>query len=142
MRPAKYNAAWVGIDGGREGLWRDPIWLDVLKIIHRHTDEKIYDPRSAIYKDLELAYPAEKWRSATREGIFRPLFRDYSHPWTRTGLVDFSEGEFRLTLLGLKAITGAVTKTDILIEMFRNHKEPGAVPGTTEKPFAVLASAF
>lgn len=141
-RPVKYNTSWVGIDGGREGLWKEPLWTDVLRIISAHSNECIYEQESPIYKDLEKAYPNEAWRSKTAEGAFRPLFRDYPNSWTRTGVVSLSGRRFNVTELGLNVLSGRADKTDVLVGMFKMHKE--ILSGTIhdEKPFSILASAF
>lgn len=138
----KYNSSWVGIDGGREGLWKEPLWTDVLKIISAHSNEKVYERESPIYKDLEISYPNEAWRSQTAEGVFRPLFRDYPNSWTRTGVVSLSGRRFNVTELGLDVISGKITKTDILVNMFKIHKENINGAADFEKPFSILASAF
>jgi hypothetical protein len=132
----KYSGSWKGIDAGREGLWREPLWSGVLEIINNHQGEDVYDPASTIYMDLTTIFPKEKWCSLTTEGGFRPLFRDYPHPWTRPGLVDLAHQLFRLTPKGRLFISGEVTKKEIFIEMLSNHMEDGC------KPFAILAFAF
>ncbi len=141
MGLVKYNTSWVGIDGGREGLWKEPLWTDALRIISSHSNESVYERESPIYKDLERAYPNEAWRSQTAEGAFRPLFRDYPNSWTRTGVVSLSGKRFNVTELGLNVLSGKATKTDILVSMFKMHKE--ILSGTVdyEKPFSILASA-
>lgn len=138
----RYNTSWVGIDGGREGLWKEPLWTDVLRIISAHSNESVYERESTIYKDLEKSFPNEAWRSQTAEGAFRPLFRDYPNSWTRTGVVSLSGKRFNVTELGLNVLSGKATKIDILISMFKMHKE--IISGTVdnEKPFSILASAF
>jgi len=142
MSLIRYNTSWVGIDGGREGLWKEPLWTDVLRIISSHSNEIVYERESSIYKDLEKAYPNEAWRSQTAEGAFRPLFRDYPNSWTRTGVVSLSGKRFNVTELGLNVLSGKTTKTDIFVSMFKMHKE--ILNGTVdyEKPFSILASAF
>jgi hypothetical protein len=142
MSLVSYNTSWVGIDGGREGLWKEPLWTDVLRIISTHSNEGVYEKESPIYKDLEKSFPNEAWRSQTAEGAFRPLFRDYPNSWTRTGVVSLSGKRFNVTELGLNVLSGHVSKTDILVSMFKMHKE--ILSGTVdyEKPFSILASAF
>lgn len=142
MSLVRYNTSWVGIDGGREGLWKEPLWTEVLRIISAHSDENVYDRESPIYKDLEKAYPNEAWRSQTAEGAFRPLFRDYPNSWTRTGVVSLSGQRFNVTELGLNVLSGKATKTDILVNMFKIHKERLNATAAYEKPFSILASAF
>lgn len=142
MSLVRYNTSWVGIDGGREGLWKEPLWTDVLRIISAHSNEGVYERESPIYKDLEHAYPNEAWRSQTAEGAFRPLFRDYPNSWTRTGVVSLSGKLFNATELGLNVLSGKATKTEILVGMFKRHKEIISDTVDYEKPFAILASAF
>ena len=142
MSIAKYDCAWVGIDGGREGLWKEPIWKDVLRVISNHEGERVYDEASPIYQSLERLYPDEAWRSATADGHFRPLFRDYPNSWTRTGVVSLSDQRFHLTELGKQALAGNVSKADLLTEMFKKHGERPGSTGAPEKPFAILASGI
>lgn len=142
MSLVRYNTSWVGIDGGREGLWKEPLWTDVLRIISAHSNEGVYERDSLIYNDLEKAFPNEAWRSRTAEGSFRPLFRDYPNSWTRTGVVSLSGKRFNVTELGLNVLSGNATKTDILVSMFKMHKEIFNGTVNYENPFSILASAF
>ena len=142
MPLVKYNSSWVGIDGGREGLWKEPIWTDVLRIISAHPNEHVYERESPIYKDLEKAFPSEAWRSQTADGAFRPLFRDYPNSWTRTGVVSLSDQRFNVTELGLTVLSGKTTKADILVNMFKIHQEFLNGSDAYEKPFSILAAAF
>jgi hypothetical protein len=138
----KYDCAWVGIDGGREGLWKEPIWKDVLRIIARHAGERVYDATSHIYQSLEHAYPDEAWRSTTNSGAFRPLFRDYPNSWTRTKVVSLANKRFEVTDLGKRVLEGVVGKSDLFIDMFKQHSEHSGLHGAIEKPFAVLADGI
>ncbi|MCU1265727.1 MAG: hypothetical protein JWM21_2045 [Acidobacteria bacterium] len=142
MSSAKYECAWVGIDSGREGLWREPIWRDVLRIVADHQGERVYDEESQIYQALEKAYPKEAWRSHTAEGVFRPLFRDYPNSWTRTGVVSLKDQRFHITELGQKVLSGTISKSDLLVEMFKRRMENSGPRGTAEKPFSILASGI
>lgn len=142
MSLIKYDCSWVGIDGGREGLWKEPLWTDVLRIIAEHDGERVYDQDSPIYKCLEKAYPNESWRSQTAEGHFRPLFRDYPNSWTRTGVVTLTDQHFRLTKLGRDAVTAKISKSELLVDMFKMHVENSGPGGQKERPFAVIAAAF
>lgn len=142
MTLEKYNCSWVGIDSGREGLWKEPIWKDVIRIIAKHEGEKIYSEDSPIYAELEREYPKELWRSHTKEGDFRPLFRDYPNSWTRTGVVSLANQQFHVTELGKKVISGNITKTELLINMFKKHTEQSGANSALEKPFAVLAAGL
>jgi hypothetical protein len=133
---AVYQSSWKGIDAGREGLWREPLWSSVLEIVGNHLGENVYKPTSSIYTELTAAFPNEKWCSLTPERGFRPLFRDYPHPWTRPGLLDLSDQKFRLTSSGLSFLEGAITKKTIFIKMFSKHTEDDC------NPFAILAHIF
>lgn len=138
---SKYDCSWVGIDSGREGLWKEPIWSDVLRIISKHRGERIYDSASAIYTELERAFPKEAWRSTTAEGHFRPLFRDYPNSWTRTGMVSLSNRVFEITAKGADLLAKRTSKSDVLMDMFRHHSEFCNVHQADERPFSILAAA-
>ncbi len=142
MSLIKYDCVWGGIDGGREGLWKEPIWKDVLRIIASHAGERVYDQASPIYQSLEHAYPDEAWRSTTNSGAFRPLFRDYPNSWTRTKVVTLANQRFEVTDIGKRVLAGTVRKSDLLIDMFKQHSEYSGLHGALEKPFAVLASGI
>ena len=142
MNRTKYDSAWVGIDAGREGLWREPIWTDVLRIVANHDGERVYDPESPIYGELELAHPNEAWKSQTAERKFRPLFRDYPNSWTRLGVLSLAGQRFRLTGLGQSILSGDISKTGLLINLFRTHAENTGPHLEKELPFVILALAF
>lgn len=142
MMLVKYDNPWIGIDSGREGLWKEPLWKDVLKIVALHKGECVYDKESSIYTSLEKAYPKEAWRSYTKEGHFRPLFRDYPNSWTRTGVVSLAGQKFCLTELGKKVLAGEISKTDLLVEMFKKHSEHTGPNNESEKPFLIIASGM
>lgn len=142
MSAVKYECAWVGIDSGREGLWREPIWKDVLRIVADHAGERVYNEKSSIYQSLEKAYPKEAWRSHTAEGVFRPLFRDYPNSWTRTGVVSLKDQRFNITDLGQKVLAGTISKSDLLVDMFKHRVECTGPRGTMEKPFVILAAGI
>lgn len=142
MTLLKYDIEWVGIDGGREGLWREPLWHDVLRILSRHEGESVYDEESPIYDELARAYPYEAWRSYTDTGNFRPLFRDYPHPWTRSGAIDLHSRIFQVTDLGHKVLKGELSKNHLLMRMFNAHSEKALPPHRREYPFSILACAF
>ena len=142
MSHNKYPSYWVGIDGGREGLWREPIWSEVLRIVARHEGEAVYDHDSPIYQELEALLPDESWRSRTADGIFRPLFRDYSHAWTRTGVMSLQRKVFDLTLIGRSVLNGRTSKQEVLLTTITNHSEINNSSGTRERPFHVLSNAF
>jgi hypothetical protein len=136
-----YMMYWVGIDAGREGLWREPTWSGVLHIIARHQGSNVYDENAPIYADLENRYPNEAWRSRTAQGQFRPLFRDYPNSWTRTGVLSLDGQKFKLTALGMQVIAGEIGQSVVLVRMFKMHTEVLS-DGTIEKPFGILANAF
>ena len=137
----KYDVEWVGVDAGRESLWYEPTWMNVLTCIASHSGEAVYDEHSAIYSVLEDQMPDIKWRSYTRSGSFRPLFRDYSHPWTRTGVAEFRNGIFALTNLGQRVISGKITKKKMLLRLFTEHRE--SINDTdSENPFAIISQAL
>ena len=142
MVRAKYNIGWVGIDAGREGLWREPLWTDVLQIIAKHNGERVYDSASPIYAELESRHPKEAWRSQTADGKFRPLFRDYPNSWTRLGVVSLAGQRFKITELGQEILLGHKTKTALLIDLFATHAENSGPNSTEERPFIILAKAF
>lgn len=141
LRP-KYDIGWIGIDAGREGLWREPIWTDVLQIIANHNGERVYDASSPIYGELESRHPKEAWRSQTADGIFRPLFRDYPNSWTRLGVISLAGQRFKITPLGQEILLGHKTKTSLLIDLFTTHEENTGPGNRDERPFIILAKAF
>lgn len=138
----KYDCNWVGIDGGREGLWKEPIWSDVLRIISKHRGERVYEPTSPIYIELERAFPREAWKSTTAEGHFRPLFRDYPNSWTRTAVVTLSNQVFDVTTKGEAVLAKKIAKSDVLMDMFRTHSEYCDFHQSYERPFAILAAGL
>lgn len=141
MALINYNYSWVGIDAGREGLWKEPIWTGVLKIVSEHTNERVYDPFSQIYLALENKFPKETWRSQTSDGKFRPLFRDYPNSWTRPGVISLEGQLFNITETGRSVLSGTLSKSSILINMFSSHTEIFD-HGTIEKPFHILCVAL
>ena len=139
---AKYDASWVGIDAGREGLWREPIWTRVVELVAEHASERVYDRKSPIYASLIAEFPDEKWCSLTPEKTFRPLFRDYAHPWTRSGVVSLHDQRFQVTAVGEKLLAGELAKEEILVDLFVSHVEATGEGGRNEAPFAIVAEAF
>ena len=131
-----YPISWKGIDAGREGLWKEPLWSGVLEVVGNHIGDDVYDPRSSIYTKLTAQFPKEKWCSLTPDMEFRPLFRDYPHPWTRPGLLNLSHQKFQLTNKGLSFLEGSITKRTIFITMFSQHSEEDC------NPFYILAHVF
>ena len=138
----KYDCSWIGIDGGREGLWKDPVWKDVLSILAEHEGERVYDGAAPVYAALENAYPNEAWRSKTAEGHFRPLFRDYPNSWTRTGVISLTDQRFAITDLGRSVLAGKVSKSGLLVNMFKRHAEEFPPGKVGEKPFVILAAGI
>lgn len=142
MLRTKYNIGWIGIDAGREGLWREPIWTDVLQIIANHSGERVYDASSPIYAELESRHPKEAWRSNTADGKFRPLFRDYPNSWTRLGVLSLAGQRFKLTTTGQEILLGQKSKAALLIDLFTTHAENSGPNSAEERPFIILAKAF
>jgi hypothetical protein len=138
----KYDCVWVGIDAGREGLWKEPIWTEVLRVISMHRGERVYDPSSPVYIELERAFPKEAWRSTTAEGQFRPLFRDYPNSWTRTGVISLSNQMFHVTEMGESVLARNMSKSAVLLGMFKRHSEFCELHAKSEKPFSVLAAGL
>ena len=134
----KYKQEWVGIDGGREGLWDPRKWIGVLKVIARHQGEDVYDDGAPIYDELESAFPEENWRHKESASGKRPLFRDYPHPWTRTGVVSLEKQKFALTNLGEKVISGRVSPCDALLTGLKGFTDEES----GESPIQILAAAF
>ncbi|MCK9588636.1 MAG: hypothetical protein M0Q93_04630 [Terrimicrobiaceae bacterium] len=143
MSLIKYDIVWAGIDAGREGLWRDPLWRGVLKIVGNHPGQSVYDASSPIYGDLMAQFPREKWKSTEASGKFRPLFRDYPNAWTRTGVLNLEGKEFNLTPLGLSVVKGETSKEKVILDLLRRHNEKSDYsPSGIEYPFSIIASAF
>jgi hypothetical protein len=138
----KYDVSWVGIDAGREGLWREPIWSDVVRIVSNHSNERVYDPDSPIYATLEQTHPNEAWRCITNDKKFRPLFRDYPNSWTRLEVISLSNQRFNLTKTGREVLDGKVSRAELLINLFKRHSELTGQDSKIEFPFAILAQAL
>jgi hypothetical protein len=128
-----YNA-WTKIDDGSEGAWQPYVWLGVVRSISRHVGERIYDKDSPIYEELEKNFPALTWRSE-HSGSFRPYFRDFSKPWTITGVVSFSE-TFQLTEIGQQLAMGKIGPREFFASFCEHYSEAG------ELPFCILADGF
>lgn len=135
---AKYEVEWTSLDPGGEGQWQPLVWLGALKIIGNHEGEGIYDAAAPVYDELQAAFPQITWKSM--EGAnFRPLFRDFPHAWTRTGVLvppDQSDRRFQLTPIGREVVNGSISPEDLFIRLFRQYTEGGV------KPFQVLAAGF
>ena len=89
-----YNV-WTKIDSGREGLWKNKVWLGALQIIAKHEGEGVYDPAAPVYVELEAKLPGVGWMKQ-ESGAPRPLFRDYAKPWTATGVLSLADQKFQL----------------------------------------------
>lgn len=132
MTSVSYNA-WTKIDDGSDGVWAADIWLGVVKIVAKHEGERVYDPNSPIYSELETKLPGFKWQD--KADGFRPYFRDFSKPWTVTGAITFND-TFQLTSLGRELASGVKTPRDAMIEFCERYKE------NEEYPFRILSSGF
>lgn len=86
-------STWTLIDSGREGLWKNKVWLGALRIIAKHEGQDVYDPTAAVYIELEDKLPAMGWMKQ-EGGKPRPLFRDYAKPWTTTGVLDLTDQKY------------------------------------------------
>lgn len=128
-----YNA-WTKIDSGSEGAWTPDVWLGVIKIIANHQGENVYDGNSPIYQELENCFPSLKWRD-TNGGNFRPYFRDFSKPWTITGVASFNDS-FSLTPRGSSIANGDLSVREFFVDFCESYFEDN------EYPFAILAAGF
>ena len=128
-----YNA-WTKIDDGSEGAWQPYVWLGLLRAISRHQGETVYDKNAPIYESLEKNLPTLKWRGEDN-GTFRPYFRDFSKPWTITGVASFSE-TFQLTPIGQQLAQGSLEPRDFFTKFCDEYVEAG------EFPFCILADGF
>lgn len=128
--------AWTTIDNGREGLWENKVLFETLKIIAKHEGEDVHNHESSIYAELEEKLPKRGWLKHEANNEYRSLFRDYSKPWTATGLIDLGAQKFKLTRLGKDVVDGRVSPRDFLKEFAKTWTE------NKEKPFSHIASAF
>jgi hypothetical protein len=126
---------WTKIDSGREGLWKNRVWLGALKIISKHEGDDVYEPTAPIYVELENTLPGVGWMKQ-ESGSPRPLFRDYAKPWTATGVLDLSNQKFQLTERGKQIVSGKVSPIDFFQGFVKRWVEDG------EHPFSEIASAF
>ena len=127
--------AWTKIDSGREGLWKNKVWLGALQIIAKHEGADVYDPAAAVYAELEAKLPGVGWMKQDN-GAPRPLFRDYAKPWTATGVLSLTDQKFQLTALGRQVASGALSPHDFFQGFIERWIEDG------ERPFTQLAGAF
>ncbi len=132
----KYDVLWTGVDAGSEQQWREPVWSETVKILDAHEGEEVHNTSEPVYADLLDRLPDVKWVSEESDGQRRSLFRDYPHAWTQTGLIDLSDGRFRITDLGRQFVAGEVSSNDILFRLFCTHRSG------TDYPFRILAAAF
>jgi hypothetical protein len=126
---------WTKIDNGREGLWKNKVWLGALQIIAKHEGEDFYDPNAPVYAELELKLPGAGWLKE-ENGSPRPLFRDYAKPWTSTGVLNLANQRLHLTALGNQVVNGSISPIDIFQSFVKRWVEDG------EYPFSEIASAF
>lgn len=126
---------WTKIDSGREGLWKNKVWLGALRIIAKHEGDNVYEPTAPVYVELENKLPGVGWMKQ-EGGAPRPLFRDYAKPWTATGVLDLADQKFRLTERGKQIVTGEVSPLDFFQGFVKRWVEDG------EYPFSELAAAF
>jgi hypothetical protein len=127
-------SSWTKIDNGREGLWKNKVLFGALHIIAKHEGEAVHSAESPIYAELEAALPAAGW-AKEENGQFRSLFRDYSKPWTATGLVNLTGQKFQLTQLGRKVISGQCSPDNFYRDFVKKWMEDD------ERPFTQIASA-
>jgi hypothetical protein len=127
-------SSWTKIDNGREGLWKNRVFFGALHIIAKHEGEDVHSAQSPIYAELEATLPATGW-TKDENGQFRSLFRDYSKPWTATGLVDLTGQKFQLTQLGRKVVSGQCSPNNFYRDFVKRWIEDD------ERPFTQIASA-
>ncbi len=132
-------SAWTKIDNGREGLWDLDVWLGVIELVGQHEDEDVYNENSPIYAELESRFPGKGWKkfdaNASHDNQFRPLFRDYSKPWTNTKTVSLDNQRFSLAHLGKQLLLKTIGPSDVFRQLLLTWNENG------EKPFQILANA-
>ncbi len=126
---------WTKIDSGREGLWKNKVWLGALKIIAGHEGEDVYQPTAPVYAELESKLPGVGWMKQ-EEGAPRPLFRDYAKPWTATGVLDLADQKFKLTDRGKQIVSGHLSPSSFFQGFVKRWIEDG------QRPFTELAAAF
>ena len=134
-----YNS-WTKIDNGREGLWDIDVWLGAIEIVSHHEGDFVYDENAPVYQELEEKFPGKGWKKHERDSAgapqFRPLFRDYSKPWTNTGILRLEEQKFWLTSLGKSLVAGEIGPAEVFKRFLLNWSE------SSEKPFQILSSAI
>lgn len=133
-----YASKWMGLDRGREGFWREPLWSSFIRIAAEHEGEDFYDVTAPVYSDLEAAFPNETWRSEEAGGRFRPFIRDYPNAWTKTAtLLPRSESStISVTPVGRAVVAGEITREEVFVAAMIAHEEAG------ENPYAIIAAAF
>jgi MoxR-like ATPase len=130
-----YNP-WTKIDSGREGLWEIKVWLGALQIFAKHEGEDYYDPAAPVNVELEAKLPGLGWMKYEKDGSPRPLFRDYSKPWTATGVLNIADHAFNLTELGKQVAAGTLSPFEFFQGFAKRWTEDN------ERPFSELAAAF
>lgn len=125
---------WTKIDDGAEGAWAADIWFKTLQIIKKHEGEYVYDESSSIYDELEKNIPSLAWRS--HDGTsFRPYFRDFSKPWSITGVASFDQ-KFHITEKGKALLSKEVSEVSFWTDFVSHYQE------NEEKPFIEISNAF
>lgn len=128
-----YNA-WTKIDDGSEGAWQPNVWLGLLRAISNHQGDRVYDKDAPIYDSLETDLPSLKWKGDDN-GTFRPFFRDFSKPWTSTGVATF-DVTFQLTATGHQLAKGSLGPREFFTKFCEDYTE------AQEYPFCILADGF
>ena len=133
---AKYNAMWVGLDRGHEGLWIPAVWYKTLLVLCESNGSNYQDCSDPLYERLKDKVPEVEWVSTEADGRKRGLFRDAREPWDSLNVVSFNENIVSLTDKGRSVCTGILSYSDVLISGLMLHEE------NDEYPFRIIASAF
>ncbi len=133
---AKYNAMWVGLDRGHEGLWVPSVWYKTLFVLGESDGSNYQDCSDPLYERLKDKVPEVEWVSTEADGRKRGLFRDAREPWDSLNVVSFNENIVSLTEKGRSVCTGILSYSDVLISGLVLHEE------NDEYPFRIIASAF
>ena len=133
---AKYNAMWVGLDRGHEGLWVPSVWYKTLLVLNESDGSNYQDCSDPLYKRLKDKVPEVDWVSTEADGRKRGLFRDAREPWDSLKVASFTGNIVSLTDKGRSVCAGSSSYSDVLISGLILHEENG------EYPFRIIASAF
>ncbi|MCG3773355.1 MAG: hypothetical protein JW395_0161 [Nitrospira sp.] len=132
-----YDANWLGLDRGREGLLDPTVWRGILTVLSSHEGESIRDPHASLYTELETRFPETEWISShDKEHNF---FRDYQQAWTLAGVLvptRETDGVVHLTEVGRDLVDNKLSLRAVWIHAMASHQEG------KDKPFSILASAF